>query len=224
MRKSLELGTGKTGICLAGMLVMLISACGTIPAAYRIDPAPMAPEGSSFVTVITFEDTRTDEEKRGAGAGFLNKSTKDTLYDEPVNKAITGAFIDELKAAGVNANSSGSGEYIITGKVTSYRAKLIPPPTAKLPYIRYATWILNTKDTMKGSVGFTVSVTNPNGEVLSDQVYAVNSDSEAWVGVMGLASTARRWDRPALVRMLRESLKNLLKRAAADAVAVIRED
>lgn len=206
----------------AFVLVSAVGCQGTVAPAYRIsDLGPVDPSAID-VRVYELEDNRPEEEITGAGAGMFNRSTKDELYSEPVAKGITNALIDELRLRNLDADPNKRARYEVLGAVNHYRALIVPPRTAFVPYLSYLTWMW-TNDQIAAGVALDLAVHAPSGEIFRQQ-YQISQDTEVWVGLFGLASTARRMDRPALVELLRSGLDEVLDRAANDIAAAIRRE
>ena len=193
---------------------IILTGCAPISAAYKIEPAPAVSEGTTKVVVPLFVDLRSEEEKSGAGAGLFNRSTKDAIYSEKVNEAVTRALIDELRARGINAVERGDADYRVTGEIRHYRAMIVPPRTAFIPYVSYVTWLW-TKDRISVGVEMDVKLEGPTGEMLKE-TYKLSSNTEEWVGLAGLSSSARRLDSEGLVKVLRAGLKSILTKTADD--------
>lgn len=199
-----------------------LCACNKVPAAYRIDPPPAVPALAEAIRVLPFEDARSDTDRKGTVRYLGHKSTRDSLYSDSVSEAITLALTDELMAVGVNSNGGPGAGYTVSGKVLGYRALLIPPRTNFIPYVKYVTWLW-TKDRFSVDIRLQIELDGPGGKMFTKS-YDLSSDSAAWVGLMGLTSTARGWDRPGLAKLLRAGLKELLSEAAADVAAVLRKE
>jgi hypothetical protein len=193
-------------------LVLFTSACAPMSAAYRIEPTPRVSTGAPRVLVSTLEDIRPDEEKTGAGAGMFNKSTRDSLFEDKVPDALTLALVDELRARGLDAVTSGGAPYRVTGELRAYRAIIIPPRTAFIPYVSYVTWMWS-EDRISAGVDVHLDFAGPDG-TLWKKPFSLSENTDAWVGVAGIASTARRLDNEHLVKILRAGAQNVLGRAA----------
>lgn len=206
--------------------MVLAVSCAPVTAAYRSDPHVFVPAGAPVVRVYVLEDLRPEEDRNGAGAGLFNKSTKDSLYDEPVAVAITKALVDELRARGIDAFIDDAGTrardtpYELTGAVCAYRAIIVPPRTAFIPYISYVTWVF-THDHLSAGIDLNLTLTGPTG-ILMNQPYSLSENRDEWVGIVGLASTVRRLDSEMLVKILRTGLKDILTSAAGDIRATVR--
>lgn len=204
-------------------IALFAVACAPMSAAYRLSPDPAIRLSGPAVHVRMLEDKRPEEERTGAGAGLFNKSTKDSLYDEPVATSITMALIDELRARGVNARLSDgtAASYEVSGNLNAYRAMIIPPRTAFIPYISYVTWLW-TSDRISAGIDIELTLKDSSGAVRYVRPYQLSQNTEEWVGVAGLASTGRRLDREMLTKVLRAGLKDVLGRAADDVSSTIR--
>lgn len=200
-------------------IAIATSACETVSSAYRIEPAPMVPAGAPRVSVELFEDARPPEEKTGAGAGLFNKSTKDGTFSDPVALGITTALVDELRLRGLDADMNGAAPIRVTGRVRNYRAFIVPPRTAFIPYVSYVTWLW-THDQVSAGVGIEVKVLGPQGVILQ-KPFTASRNADEWVGIAGLASTARRLDVDTLVKFLRVGLKDCLTKAADEIALAI---
>ncbi|RMH58167.1 MAG: hypothetical protein D6679_05355 [Candidatus Hydrogenedentota bacterium] len=204
----------------AGVIALSVIGCQTFPAAYTVESHPRVSASAPTVLVKTLRDERPEEEKTGEGAGFLNRSTKDSLYSEPVADGLTRALIEELRARNINAVTDGSAPYVLEGSVKSYRAMLVPPRTAFIPYISYVTWMW-THDIISAGVTVDLKLSGPEGTLIDD-TYALNKDTTTWVGLAGLSSSARRMDRTELVKFLHAGAKDVLGRAADDIAARVK--
>lgn len=208
---------------LLACLALFGAGCGTVPAAYRIMPSPAVTAGAPRVAVCELRDARPQEERDGAGAGFMNQSTKDGSFSEPVASAITLALIDELRARDVDAAvDRPDAAYRVSGTVENYRGIMVPPRTSFIPYVKYATWVCTT-DLMQIGVAMKIEVAGPSGVILSRD-YVVTQDTETWVGPLGIADTSRNWNRNQLVDVLKMALREVLRRAAADIAYAIEVD
>jgi hypothetical protein len=201
-------------------LVLFTSACAPMSAAYRIAPAPSVSASAPRVLVSLLEDVRPDEEKTGAGAGMFNKSTRDSLFEDKVPDALTLALVDELRARGINAVTSGGAPYRVTGEIHAYRAIIIPPRTAFIPYVSYVTWMWSD-DRISVGVDLHLDFAGPDG-TLWKMPFRLSQHTDEWVGVAGIASTARRLDNEHLVRILHAGAQNVLTQAADAIAASIR--
>ncbi len=211
----------KTFTSITFMLcVMASTACAPMQSAYRIEPAPVVGAGAPRVAVLLLEDARAEDEKTGAGAGLFNKSTKDALYSDNVSSGITTALIDELRARGIDATSVAPAPIHITGRIANYRAFIVPPRTAFIPYVSYVTWIW-THDKLSAGVVLDLKVTTARGTILEKR-FSASRNADEWVGIAGLASTARRLDQETLVKFLQAGLKDCLTKAADEITPVVR--
>lgn len=200
---------------MTGLALMLFTAaCSTTPAAYRIQPPPTVPAGAPRVLVSLLEDVRPEEDKTGAGAGIFNKSTRDSLYGDKVADALTLALVDELRARGLDAVTSGGAPYRVTGELKAYRAIIIPPRTAFVPYLSYVTWMW-TEDRISAGVEVDLDLAGPEGTRWR-KPFTLSQNTREWVGLAGLASTGRRLDNEHLVKIIRAGGQNVLGRAADD--------
>ncbi len=206
-------------LALLSVLAFAVIGCAAVPVAYAPPAASQAVSGP-LVLVEALEDLRPPEEKSGAGAGLFNKSTKDALFNEPVTTGIRNALVAELRARGVNAVTEGQAEYVLGGSVANYRAMIVPPRTAFIPYVSYVTWLW-TNDRVSAGVQLDLKLTANNRTVLQDS-YKLKEDTTEWVGVAGIASSARRLDNNFLVNVLQAGLKDVLGRAAADVQAKVQ--
>lgn len=208
---------------LLACLALIAAGCGTVPAAYRIAPPPVVEPGAARVAVSELRDARPQEERDGSGAGFMNQSTKDGSFSEPVAPAITLALADELRARNVDAVVDRTGAaYRVSGTIENYRGIMVPPRTSFIPYVKYATWVCTT-DLMQIGVAIKIEVAGQSGVILSRD-YVVARDTQSWVGPLGIADTSRNWNRNQLADVLKMALGEVLRRAAADIAFAIEVD
>lgn len=205
-------------LSFVALAALVFVGCAAVPVAYE-PPAAATVLAGPRVLVEPLEDLRPPEEKTGAGAGLFNKSTKDALFNEPVTTGIRSALIAELRARGVNAVAEGQADYVLGGSVANYRAMIVPPRTAFIPYVSYVTWLW-TNDKVSAGVQLDLKLTR-SGQTLLRDTYKLKEDTTEWVGVAGLASTARRMDNNFLVKVLQAGLKDVLVRAATDVQAKV---
>lgn len=205
-------------VCLIVATALISVACSTVPVAYAPSTTFAVVANAPRVLVMPLEDLRPTEEKTGAGAGLFNKSTKDALFNEPVTTGITNALVAELRAHGVNAVTDGTAPFTLTGNIANYRAIIIPPRTSFIPYVSYVTWLW-TNDRVSAGVKINLKLTNAAGQTLIDAPYQLSENTEEWVGLAGLSSSARRLDNNYLVKILQAGLKNVLGLAATDVAA-----
>lgn len=205
-------------VVLVALLAFVLVGCAAVPVAYA-PPAPATVLAGPRVLVEPLVDLRPPEEKSGAGAGLFNKSTKDALFNEPVTTGIRNALVSELRARGVNAVTEGQADYVLGGSVANYRAMIVPPRTAFIPYVSYVTWLW-TNDRVSAGVQLDLKLAAAGRTLLQDS-YKLKEDTTQWVGVAGLSSTARRMDNNFLVNVLQAGLKDVLTRAATDVRAKV---
>lgn len=200
---------------------LCFAACRTVPAGYDDAVAASAPPPiGPLVYVSELIDARPEEERNGAGAGFMNASSKDASFSDTVAGAITRSLVQELRATRLALKADTPADYELYGRIDHYRIMLVMGRTTVIPLVSNVTWLWEN-DRYCLALALHLDLAGQEG-IIFTRDYDLSTDTNLWVGIFALASRARRWDEAAMYRYLHTALQRVLEAAAADLAAAVR--